>query len=399
MGDSTVEKVTEKPVFDETATPSQNPDVDVESLSETPSSDEFFLYSRIDGQTTVKELCTRSGLGRDATIEALERLADVGLVEVPGYGPEPSESDESSSTPVDQTGSGDEGGEKDEAAETSSGDGLDLSYLPTPPEAFDFPQDLLDLDVPLDERKRREVICIHDHLDDLDHFEFFGVGRDADRGEIKRAYFKLSKRFHPDKHFRKELGPYNDMLERIFQQITKAHRILSDPKRRQTYEASLEDSGSAESGGSEQGAGATPMSHNEVDSATEGASDSGTKKRNAAFAQLVRRAKSSARSGDYEETTEHFRKALSLKRDADVALQAAQLLKQTRQHREEALLFARAAIRIDDDHVEARMLLGDVLEEMGRTDEAMAVYREVRQLDKDHRGASRRLDTLTDTSH
>jgi len=380
--------VTEKPVFDETATPSQNPDVDVESLSETPSSDEFFLYSRIDGQTTVKELCTRSGLGRDATIEALERLADVGLVEVPGYEPQPSGPDESRSQPVDEEDSADE-----------SGDGLDLSYLPTPPESFDFPEDLLDLDVPLGDRKRREVICIHDHLDDLDHFEFFGVGRDADRGEIKRAYFKLSKRFHPDKHFRKELGPYNDMLERIFQQITKAHRILSDPKRRQTYEASLEDAGSEETSGSEHGAGATPMSHDEVESDTAGASDSGTKKRNAAFAQLVRRAKSSARSGDYEETTEHFRKALSLKRDADVALQAAQLLKQTRQHREEALLFARAAIRIDDDHVEARMLLGDVLEEMGRTEEAMAVYREVRQLDKDHRAASRRLDTLTDTSH
>ncbi len=375
-------------MFDETATPSQNPDVDVESLSETPSSDEFFLYSRIDGQTTVKELCTRSGLGRDATIEALERLADVGLVEVPGYEPQPSGPDESRSQPVDEEDSADE-----------SGDGLDLSYLPTPPESFDFPEDLLDLDVPLGDRKRREVICIHDHLDDLDHFEFFGVGRDADRGEIKRAYFKLSKRFHPDKHFRKELGPYNDMLERIFQQITKAHRILSDPKRRQTYEASLEDAGSEETSGSEHGAGATPMSHDEVESDTAGASDSGTKKRNAAFAQLVRRAKSSARSGDYEETTEHFRKALSLKRDADVALQAAQLLKQTRQHREEALLFARAAIRIDDDHVEARMLLGDVLEEMGRTEEAMAVYREVRQLDKDHRAASRRLDTLTDTSH
>lgn len=379
-------------MFDETATPSQNQDVDVESLSETPSSDEFFLYSRIDGQTTVKELCTRSGLGRDATIEALERLADVGLVEVPGYGPEPSGPDESSSQPVDEKESVDE---KDEGAETPSGDGLDLSYLPTPPESFDFSEDLLELDVPLDDRKRREVICIHDQLDDLDHFEFFGVGRDAERGEIKRAYFKLSKRFHPDKHFRKELGPYNAMLERIFQQITKAHRILADPTRRQTYEASLEDAGSEQTSGSEHGAGATPMSHDEVKSA----SDSGTEKRNAAFAQLVRRAKSSARSGDYEETTEHFRKALSLKRDADVAMQAAQLLKQTSQHREEALLFARAAIRIDDDHVEARMLLGDVLEEMGRTEEAMAVYREVRQLDQDHRAASRRLDTLTDTSH
>jgi tetratricopeptide (TPR) repeat protein len=374
--------VTEKPVFDETATPSQNPDVDVESLSETPSSDEFFLYSRIDGQTTVQELCSRSGLGRDATIEALERLAEVGLVEVPGH-----ESDEPETT-------------TDEERSQQTHDGLDLSYLPTPPESFEFPEELLELDVPLDERKRREVICLHEQLDALNHFEFFGLKPDADRGDVKRAYFELSKRFHPDKHFRKELGPYNEMLERIFQEITKVHRILSNPERRKAYEAELEEASASQ----KETGGATPMSHDDdqgpSDDVGDTTSDADTKsKKNAAFAQLVRKAKGSARSGDYEKATEHYRKALSLKRDADVAMQAARLLKQTRQHREEAMLFARAAIRIDDEHIEARMLLGDLLEEMGRTDEAMAVYREVRELDRDHRDANRRLDTLADSSH
>jgi curved DNA-binding protein CbpA len=377
--------VTVKPVFDETATPSQNPDVDVESLSETPSSDEFFLYSRIDGQTTVDELCSRSGLGRDATIEALERLAEFGLVDVPGYAAEQSEQSEETS-------------EDDRAQETH--DGLDLSYLPTPPESFDFPEDLLELDVPLGERKRREVICLHEQLDDLNHFEFFGIEPEADRGDVKRAYFKLSKRFHPDKHFRKELGPYNAMLERIFQEITKVHRILSNPERREAYEAELEKASASQQGAG----GATPMSHDDEQGSSDGVGDSDSEantkdKKNAAFAQLVRRAKGSARSGDYEKATEHYRKALSLKRDADVAMQAARLLKQTSQHRDEAMLFARAAIRIDDEHTEARMLLGDVLEEMGRTDEAMAVYREVRELDRDHRDANRRLDTLADSSH
>jgi tetratricopeptide (TPR) repeat protein len=146
------------------------------------------------------------------------------------------------------------------------------------------------------------------------------------------------------------------------------------------------------------------MSHDDEQGSSDGVGDSDSEantkdKKNAAFAQLVRRAKGSARSGDYEKATEHYRKALSLKRDADVAMQAARLLKQTSQHRDEAMLFARAAIRIDDEHTEARMLLGDVLEEMGRTDEAMAVYREVRELDRDHRDANRRLDTLADSSH
>ena len=42
----------------------------------------------------------------------------------------------------------------------------------------------------------------------LDHYALLGVARSADRKALKRAYFDLAARFHPDKYFRKKLGSY-----------------------------------------------------------------------------------------------------------------------------------------------------------------------------------------------
>ena len=42
------------------------------------------------------------------------------------------------------------------------------------------------------------------------------IDRKADVKEIKRAYFLLSKEFHPDRFFRRELGTFGVRIERIF---------------------------------------------------------------------------------------------------------------------------------------------------------------------------------------
>ena len=62
------------------------------------------------------------------------------------------------------------------------------------------------------------------------YHDLLGVAIGADPKVVKRAYFKLSKEFHPDRYFRRQIGPYNQRLERIFKKVLEAHEILSDPE-------------------------------------------------------------------------------------------------------------------------------------------------------------------------
>ena len=61
------------------------------------------------------------------------------------------------------------------------------------------------LDLPVEMQER--VIEFEARLDRPYH-EILGVAPDADSKTIKQAYFGLSKQFHPDRYFRRNLGPY-----------------------------------------------------------------------------------------------------------------------------------------------------------------------------------------------
>ena len=81
---------------------------------------------------------------------------------------------------------------------------------------------------------------VGDDLAAPDPHRLLGIARGADRREIKRAYFKLSKEFHPERFYGKKLGGYADRLSQIFQAVKSAFDLLSDDNRRAAYEDSLE---------------------------------------------------------------------------------------------------------------------------------------------------------------
>ena len=64
-----------------------------------------------------------------------------------------------------------------------------------------------------------------------DYYEILGVPRNATQEEIKRAYKKLIKKWHPD------LNPNNrEEAERRFKEIQEAYEVLSDPEKRAMYD-------------------------------------------------------------------------------------------------------------------------------------------------------------------
>ena len=68
-------------------------------------------------------------------------------------------------------------------------------------------------------------------------FEVLGVGASADRRAVKKAYFTLCREFHPDRHFRREIGGYEQKLERIFKRVQAAYELLSDDDERRKLAA------------------------------------------------------------------------------------------------------------------------------------------------------------------
>ena len=63
-----------------------------------------------------------------------------------------------------------------------------------------------------------------------DYYEVLGIGKNATDAEIKRAYRKLAKKYHPD------LNPGNKEAEEKFKEVNEANDVLSDPQKRQRYD-------------------------------------------------------------------------------------------------------------------------------------------------------------------
>ncbi|HYC28141.1 MAG TPA: J domain-containing protein, partial [Chitinophagaceae bacterium] len=64
----------------------------------------------------------------------------------------------------------------------------------------------------------------------IDYYKVLGLDKNASTDDIKKAYRKLARKYHPD------LNPNNEEAKKTFQQINEANEVLSDPDMRRKYD-------------------------------------------------------------------------------------------------------------------------------------------------------------------
>lgn len=153
------------------------------------------ILSLINGSHTVREILSISPLNNFQTIKTLHALLNARIIEI-------NEKDEI----------GDKIGEEvlREAEEVV----LDSSFI-----------------------EKAEELC--NRLPSTNYYELLNVTKRSTADDIKKAYYKKAKEFHPDRHFYLASDTLKNKLDNLFSTLTIAYKTLSDPKMRKEYDESL----------------------------------------------------------------------------------------------------------------------------------------------------------------
>jgi curved DNA-binding protein CbpA len=84
-----------------------------------------------------------------------------------------------------------------------------------------------------------EVLAFRETMAQKNFYQLLDVSRAASEEEIKKAYFQMARRFHPDRFDRKAAAEYKGQIDEVFDSITNAYRVLSNKDKRQAYDAGI----------------------------------------------------------------------------------------------------------------------------------------------------------------
>jgi curved DNA-binding protein CbpA len=221
----------------------------------TLSSNDGFVLSRIDGTTTVRELLQLIPLPVEETQKSLFGLVSTGVVEYgekrkrePGaapaaapVAPRPTPPEPAAAAPPPAPRKEPEPAPRPAPPPPPPAASAPPPAAPPPPAPAEAPASAAPA-APLDakgEERRREILDAWEGLATRNHFEVLGLARNVGEVEVKEAYFRLAKRFHPDVHHGASLGDLREKLEAVFIRLGEAYDTLRDRGRRGDYEARL----------------------------------------------------------------------------------------------------------------------------------------------------------------
>jgi curved DNA-binding protein CbpA len=87
--------------------------------------------------------------------------------------------------------------------------------------------------------RRREILDAFEGLKAKTHFEVLEIPKASNEAQVKDAYFRLARKFHPDTHHDPSLADLRDKIEAIFIRLGEAYEVLRDRNKRSSYESDL----------------------------------------------------------------------------------------------------------------------------------------------------------------
>ncbi|MDP9002434.1 MAG: DnaJ domain-containing protein [Myxococcota bacterium] len=189
-------------------------------LREVPlSPTDGFVLSQIDGVSDEHDIIVVTGLQALEVETSLAKLELLGVITL---------------DVANTTGAG-------SAAAVRSSPVTPAAPAPSNPRFTSDDGTALGEDVDLDVEIRKQILEVHRSLGRADHYVLLGVDSAADKKTLRRAYFELASKFHPDRYFRKRLGSFKQRMETIFGRLTLAHETLSNKDSRSEYDQYLEE--------------------------------------------------------------------------------------------------------------------------------------------------------------
>ncbi len=82
-----------------------------------------------------------------------------------------------------------------------------------------------------------EVLAFRAAMPQKNFYQLLDVARSATEEDIKKAYFQMARRFHPDRFDRKASADYKGQIDEVFDAITNAYRVLSNKEKRAAYDS------------------------------------------------------------------------------------------------------------------------------------------------------------------
>jgi curved DNA-binding protein CbpA len=340
----------------------------------TLSQSEYFILSRVDGLSSMADILSISPIGEEQTLRCIYGLVSAGVIEPKG-GASPLEEDgakAAASPPPPQA-------RPTAAAPPPAAP----AYKPPPPSPprVEIPKPEVQAGKPKIEPPapsgpspeevavREDIIQKHASLREATLYDLLSITITANDGEVKKAYYAMAKKYHPDRHHSPYLRDVHGLLEELFGKITDAYQMLSSPLERNRYDAKIRAEGPA----AVVAVGGTPTS----EEANEGA-------RRRAAEERYKEGKRHFDEMHFFDAIQCLREAVRLAPKKNYHKLLAQALMKNPLWLREAEEQFRFALKMDQFDAECYVGLGDIYESEGMSTRALKMYEQAATYDPEN---------------